>query len=242
MGGAGGSVSTVKLNNDRKDLYASGMWEIRGTKCLLNANATNIEYYTVGFSISTIVVVMTSTNAGEGYAREMKAFADNANVTDIEFYVVGVNCTGNFAWPNCDILAEYDGVVDRNGEPRSSFVQISQKGYDAPGEIYVTGDWTDITMNIQSVGTLLGKVNSWRTSGNETDPSDPDSTPEVKADPRADLNDDHRIDILDIFSVAVAFGSNRGSPKYEPRLDINSDDIINILDIFIVAKSFGKTY
>jgi parallel beta-helix repeat protein len=60
-------------------------------------------------------------------------------------------------------------------------------------------------------------------------------------DPRADINKDNRVDILDITKIAVSFGSQRGDPKYDSNADLNSDDIINIIDVSIVAKDFGKT-
>jgi nitroreductase len=56
----------------------------------------------------------------------------------------------------------------------------------------------------------------------------------------ADLNKDGRINILDLFTVARAFGSSLGSPKWNEIADLNEDSIVNILDMYAVARDFGK--
>jgi len=55
-----------------------------------------------------------------------------------------------------------------------------------------------------------------------------------------DVTGDGRVDILDIFVVAKAFGSKRGEPRYDPNADLDNNGEVNILDIFKVAKEFGK--
>lgn len=56
-----------------------------------------------------------------------------------------------------------------------------------------------------------------------------------------DVTGDGRVDILDIFVIAKAFGAKRGEPTYNTNADLDSNGEINILDIFKVAKEFGKT-
>lgn len=58
----------------------------------------------------------------------------------------------------------------------------------------------------------------------------------------ADTNFDFKVDINDIFTVAKAFGSYIGHPRWKLRADINCDKEVNIIDIFLVAKDFGKTW
>jgi hypothetical protein len=57
----------------------------------------------------------------------------------------------------------------------------------------------------------------------------------------ADLNRDAEVDILDVFPVAIAFGSKPEDLNWNQIADINKDDTVNILDIFAVAWDFGKT-
>jgi peptide/nickel transport system substrate-binding protein len=59
-----------------------------------------------------------------------------------------------------------------------------------------------------------------------------------------DVNYDGKVDILDIFIVANAFGSTYGpsiDPRWQFRADVNNDRAVNILDIFAVASYYGKT-
>lgn len=57
-----------------------------------------------------------------------------------------------------------------------------------------------------------------------------------------DLNGDRTIDIVDVATVARAFGSTPGNPRWNPMADMNGDLKIDITDISLVAKSFGRKY
>lgn len=56
-----------------------------------------------------------------------------------------------------------------------------------------------------------------------------------------DVNQDRKVDILDLARIAVAFGSTRGQPGYDEDADINKDGAVNILDAAISALNFGGT-
>ena len=56
-----------------------------------------------------------------------------------------------------------------------------------------------------------------------------------------DQNEDGKINILDIFAVAMAFGSKPGDPNWNIEADPDNNGEINILDIFAAAWNFGKT-
>jgi hypothetical protein len=56
----------------------------------------------------------------------------------------------------------------------------------------------------------------------------------------ADLNSDAKVDILDIFPVAMAFGSKSGDPNWNARADLDKNGIIDILDVFVAAWDYGK--
>lgn len=57
-----------------------------------------------------------------------------------------------------------------------------------------------------------------------------------------DLNDDAIVDIVDIVTVAIAFGSKPEDPDWNPVADLNYDDLIDVVDIILVAIHFGETY
>jgi hypothetical protein len=55
-----------------------------------------------------------------------------------------------------------------------------------------------------------------------------------------DLNNDEKIDIMDITIVAMAFGSNSQSLNWNPKADVDGKGIVDIVDISNVASVFGK--
>ena len=63
-----------------------------------------------------------------------------------------------------------------------------------------------------------------------------------------DINHDLKVDMKDIASVARAFGTIPGDPKWDPRADITGtvplvpDGRVDMRDIGLVAKNFGKKY
>lgn len=56
-----------------------------------------------------------------------------------------------------------------------------------------------------------------------------------------DVNRDGKVNILDIFDAAKAFGYRKGDPKWNGYVDQNGDGLINILDVFALARDFGKS-
>lgn len=57
----------------------------------------------------------------------------------------------------------------------------------------------------------------------------------------ADLNNDGVVDIFDLATVAVTFGSEEGQPKWNPIADLNNDGIVDIFDLVLIAIHFGET-
>ena len=57
----------------------------------------------------------------------------------------------------------------------------------------------------------------------------------------ADLNKDGKVDIIDIATVARAFGTKPGQARWNEIADLDKNGIIDIVDITIVAGDFGKT-
>ena len=55
-----------------------------------------------------------------------------------------------------------------------------------------------------------------------------------------DLNNDRFIDIVDIVTVAIAFGSRPGDSNWNPMADINQDGIVDVVDFIMVSMHFGR--
>ncbi|MEM2294229.1 MAG: ABC transporter substrate-binding protein [Candidatus Bathyarchaeia archaeon] len=57
-----------------------------------------------------------------------------------------------------------------------------------------------------------------------------------------DVNADCKVDLKDIFAIALAYGAYPGHPKWNPNLDINNDKKIDLKDYFAAAKQYGATW
>ncbi len=58
---------------------------------------------------------------------------------------------------------------------------------------------------------------------------------------KTDINNDGKVNILDITLVAKAFGNMQGDPKWNEAADLDKNGQVNIIDISMVAKDHGKT-
>ena len=56
-----------------------------------------------------------------------------------------------------------------------------------------------------------------------------------------DLNNDGGVDIVDLYIVASAFGTEPGDSRWSKEADIDGDDKITIVDLFKIALDFGRT-
>jgi uncharacterized protein YfaS (alpha-2-macroglobulin family) len=54
----------------------------------------------------------------------------------------------------------------------------------------------------------------------------------------ADINEDGRVNIIDLTLVAKAFGSHLGDLRWDSRCDLDGNNVINIIDITLVARAW----
>jgi hypothetical protein len=57
-----------------------------------------------------------------------------------------------------------------------------------------------------------------------------------------DVDGDFDVDIYDIVSICVGYGSKKGDPKYAPNYDIDCDGDIDIYDVVTACTNYGKKY
>ena len=57
-----------------------------------------------------------------------------------------------------------------------------------------------------------------------------------------DLNLDNKVDVRDVSTVALVFGSYLGHVRWNHVADVNKDGKIDVKDVALVAKNFGKVY
>jgi parallel beta-helix repeat protein len=57
--------------------------------------------------------------------------------------------------------------------------------------------------------------------------------------PKPDVTEDGTVNIIDIATVATAFGCEPGDERWNPMTDMDMNEIVNIIDIADVARNFG---
>jgi hypothetical protein len=107
------------------------------------------------------------------------------------------------------------------------------------------GSSTTVTLTWNTTGIAKGNYTisayAWPVEG-ETDTNDNLLTDGwVFVAMPGDVNADGIVDIFDIATVALAFGSTPSEPNWNPVADINNDGIVDIFDIVVVALHFGET-
>src|SRR2546426_1284992 len=55
-----------------------------------------------------------------------------------------------------------------------------------------------------------------------------------------DVNGDCKVSVVDLATVALAYGSKPGSPNWNPNADVTGDGIVNIIDLATVAINYGQ--
>jgi hypothetical protein len=56
-----------------------------------------------------------------------------------------------------------------------------------------------------------------------------------------DINNDDRVNMLDLWIMSKAFAARSGGPDWNGAADLNLDGWINMLDAYLTATNFGKT-
>jgi hypothetical protein len=57
-----------------------------------------------------------------------------------------------------------------------------------------------------------------------------------------DINGDRKVDMIDLWLIAKAFGSIPQSSNWNPLADINFDGKVDMIDAWEVARKFGKVW
>ena len=202
----------------------------------------SILYVDIGESF-TINIVVTNIPEPGLYGYQFRLYYNNT----------ALNCTkaeipeGHFLTPELD--PDNIFIVECNAYHNEGYVSVAVTLLrDEPGK-NGSGVLAKITFN----GTDLGASTLNLIDVVLADPSITEIPPDqyaivngvvfVCVGPKVpgDLNRDGVVNILDLATAAVAYGSHPGHLRWNPVADLDENNIINILDITIIAKNFGKT-
>jgi len=230
------NFSMIELNYNEMDLYIEGTLKISASVLMCTRNVTDVADLIAELNVVDIAIITPESNIAD-----ITDFATELDIGVTVFYITEENKTD--VRGSCSNGSSYIIIGDEEFGPFDADIYYEEPMFQvnvprqslnpAPGQLYVTGNWTDFVVEINGFGVLSGKVLDYVVE------YEPESTVSVA---RTDVNHNRKIDINDIAVVAYAYGSTTGSPRYDPNLDFNSDSIINIIDLAIVARNFGKTY
>jgi hypothetical protein len=57
-----------------------------------------------------------------------------------------------------------------------------------------------------------------------------------------DVNKDGKVNIKDLYTAGLAFGSSIGDPLWNPNADINCDGKIDCNDLYLITIHFGQSF
>lgn len=205
-------------------------------------------------------ITFKATKTGTSNLALSKTFLINSKVIEIPHETID----GDFSATVHDVAIK-DVTPSKTvvGQGYSLSISVSVKNYGSFAETFNIAAYYNETNIIATQDVVLANGNSttvtltWNTTGvtkgnytisayatpvpDETDIADNTYIDGfVVVAMVGDVNADGEVDILDVASVAKAYGSYPGHQTWNPNYDLNHDGQIDILDIAITAKNYGK--
>jgi len=206
------------------------------------------------YTTSNLVFSSPAVAGGVVYvgSQDGKVYAFGVGVHDVAVTNVASSKTVVCQGFNC---CDIDVTVANQGGYTETFNVTAYANYTATGNTTCIVTFMNVTL---AIGTSTNLTFDWNTTGfakgnytlsayaepvqGETQTADNVLTDGiVKVTIVGDVNGDGKVNLIDVFSVALAYGSYPGDPKWNPNYDINNDGKINLTDYFTTALNYGKT-
>jgi outer membrane protein assembly factor BamB len=191
----------------------------------IDDDPTNNNYADGNIIISGLYnITITNVWAGyEGYPDDMKT------------------CVGQ------NLTAYLFATVENQGAPATFNVTIkvntTEIGTTTVDLDYGASSTVNFTWNTTYIYFALGKytisATAWPVQGNNSK----NAPSLVHVGCQGDVNDDRKVDVIDILIVAKNYGATPGSiaPKWNQDADVDNDKKGTVIDILITAKHYGQT-
>lgn len=152
-----------------------------------------------------------------------------ADPNGIRSFVSGAGGGGLYSWSNVAANSEYrqntsHGVLKLTLNPTSYSWQ------------FIKADGTNAVLDSGS-GNCVGGGMPGPTGMMQPTPTPPPTGMMPPFNPRADVNNDGKVNIVDIGIVIDNYGK---SPSPNPKADVNSDGKVGIVDIGIIVDNYGR--
>lgn len=231
------SVTLVGENMNNTIIDGSGTWKIVQIRKQFMYGWTNVDCKISEFTIQNGLIGICVESLGniieENTIRncENGIFLDSGSSGNI----IRRNTIAN---NNYGILCDGSGNTIYHNNLVNNTIQAHDHGsnaWDYTGEGNYWSDYNGTDTDEDNIGDVSYEVNA--TVGTE------DTAPLMfeYVSLLGDLNDDGKVNVLDLGVAAKSFGSYPGHPRWNPAADTNNDGRVNMIDIIIIAKNFGKT-
>ena len=209
--------------------------------------------FTSGLSIqqSDALIVMGPGSVTGNYG----TYVHDVAVTSVVAFVPHCSSkVGNDLWlfqglpVYVNVTVQNKGAFDENVTVTlyyNSTSNNSAKGIDSPNILLSTGQTQTILLvwNTKAVPYCLNyTIAAVATIPLDNNPADNTlACGPINVRIMGDINGDSKVNLQDVFQVALAFGARPADSKWNSDADINGDGKINLRDFYAVISNFGKT-
>ena len=211
-----GTLANVEFNVKERGESVLELYDTKlGDSQKQPMNHTTIDgyYYTpFGHDVAIKGVTPSKTVVGQGYSLPI-----SVSVKNYGSFAENFNITAYYNETN--IIATQDIILTNGNSTTITFTWnttgITKGNYTISAYATPVPDETDIADNTYTDGFVVVAM-------------------------VGDVNADGEVDILDVASLAKAYGSYPGHQTWNPNYDLNDDGQIDILDIATTARNYGK--
>lgn len=182
----------------------------------LTDNATTtLAVYTPLHDVAIVDVVLNRTLAYEGYGANISvAVLNNGDFTENVTVILYYNMTAN------KIIGSQANITLVPGQSQTVLFVWDTSGV-AKGNYTISAYVVPVPGEIETADNTL-------TDGM------------IRVVTPGDINGDGKIDVKDIYAIALAYGTWPGLHKWNPVCDINNDGKCDLKDYYIACRNYGK--
>ena len=221
-----------------KDILAFVLSRV-GLKLAMKSQSTVITGFYPDFTIN-------SGNLGAAVIRKLLSFVPDVLFIEGEAaYLVNPQSSDGSSYSYGEEHLILDGRY-RRGAWEHNRLQV--EGYDTGSDevivvfsndyvAFAVENFTFVTQELEP-GNYTIEVKATNQWGNSGYANQAIEIPEFLS---TDLNQDGIVDIIDLSTVAYAFGTEEGDENYSALADLDKNGKVNVVDLSIVAMDYGKT-
>jgi hypothetical protein len=222
-----------------------------GTQTVTNLTATEIRTLTFPWDTAPIPIgeyLLTATATQIPGEIDIEDNTYNAGLIYVGRRDIAITNTHPSKTVTNDTIVYINVTVTNNGETTAIFNLTAHRDTNpietktninlAPGatvSLIFTLDTTPLSKGVYTISTTAEPVPG---ETNIADNTFVDGT--ITETILGDVTGDFKVDIIDIATIARAYGAYPGHPKWNPNADLDDNNKIDIIDIAKAAKNYGK--